>query len=254
MTKTAAIAWFVLALPLLAVGAAMSWMVGSTITEALRARNWVKTRAEVLYTEVTWTDWWERSRVTASYRYDVGGQSYESDRLGLSTFATGIMDDWPSDMHEYLKAARDEKRPIMVWVNPADPSSAVIDRMPGNGTMLVLLPIAFTIAGFGLSFLRKGLKAWREAEGEEPPDKPVKPHDNVSIQVLLWITMVWNLFAWYSAIYIVNTLVADGRMFALWVAVLPLIGLWLVWKSIVTVIRNWKAANERVDEDDYFKR
>jgi hypothetical protein len=249
MTKAAAIAWFALALPFLAVGGALSWMVGSTIGEALRARNWVKTRAEVLFTEVTWSSW-DNSRAIGSYKYEVAGRPYESDRLGLSTKGAGILDDWPSDMYEFMKAARDEKRPIMVWVNPAEPSQAVIDRTPGTGTLLLLLPLAFAFAGWGVACLRAAWKAVREVEGEEPPEKPATRRTHRQLMVLLGMAFFVNAFAWPTAIWVVNTLVADGRQIGLAVVLFPLAGLWIAWKALVASIRNRDELLHRSNEDE----
>lgn len=90
-------------------------------------------------------------RVTARYRYEFGGRTYESGRIGLDP---GDMADnigrWHRDWSGRLSAARDSGRPLTAWVDPAHPSQALLERDIRWPLLLFRLPFTLVFTGVGL--------------------------------------------------------------------------------------------------------
>ena len=63
----------------------------------------------------------------ANYGYDFGGGSYRGNGVGVSEFADNI-GSYHRDMQAYLGRILRNDEVLPIWVNPANPSAAVIDR------------------------------------------------------------------------------------------------------------------------------
>ena len=63
----------------------------------------------------------------ASYRYDFAGGSYQGTGVGVSAFKDNI-GSYHEDMQAYLQRIQVNDAFLPIWVNPANPSEAVIDR------------------------------------------------------------------------------------------------------------------------------
>lgn len=233
------LAWIIVGIPLAIAGAIATGVVAWAAKDSYVAHRWVKARAEVQFADNLWLSD-TRTRVSGSYRYEVGSDTYENDRLGISTFAAGLVDWWPQDMYDYLKMARDEKRPIMVWVDPEDPHRSVIDRELGAGILLVLLPLAFALDGAAFLAFRT---AWRGLHGRYDREviellDEVRAVDNDEMLKAKWIlTLIWIGAAWLIAINVLESVVADGKAYGYFVVVLPLLGVWFSWHCIVATYR-----------------
>lgn len=163
------------ALPFTAAAVFVWYMVGLAAVEAWEARDWVKIKADVVSADLSSrtgrssTTW----RAVGTYRYEFGGRTYESSRLGVGEFGSGgdNIGDWQEEMASYLRQARDEKRPIMAWVNPDDPAQAVVDRDVRWGMMALLLPFAVLFAAIGLGGLYAMYRVATVREWKKPAAK-----------------------------------------------------------------------------------
>ena len=231
--------WLVVGVPLAIAGAIATGAVALAAKDSYRAHGWVKARAEVQFTENTWLSD-SRTRVSGSYRYEIAGQAFESDQLGLATFAAGILDWWPTEMYEYLKAARDEKRPIMVWIDPDEPARAVVDRELGAGTLLIVLPLAFALDGAAFLCFRAAWRALhdeREEEVIELEDSFVFSSKNDLLQAKWILTALWTVLSWQIAVHVLAGVGEGGKPFGYFVVVLPLMAIWFIWHCIVATYR-----------------
>jgi Protein of unknown function (DUF3592) len=142
-------------LPFFLVGVWSLWSMGSTLYESWAARGWVMVHADVLAADLVASRGKSRSvRATGTYRYTFEGRDYTSSRLGIATAGGGDnIGSWQEEMADYLKSARKEKRTINVYVNPASPSEAVVDRKVRWPMMLFLSPFAFLFGGVGVGML-----------------------------------------------------------------------------------------------------
>src|SRR5438045_3100724 len=96
-------------------GVFATWMIATMLYDGSRAGEWVPVQAEAVS--------------SSSYRYRIDGRDYESDRWGLARVSgSDNIDTWYRDMSDRMATAFEKHRPITVYVDPKDPSQAVIDR------------------------------------------------------------------------------------------------------------------------------
>lgn len=125
-------------------------------------------------------------RARTRYRYEIGGRTYESERLGLDP--QGMADNighWHRDWSDRLSAARDSGRPLTAWVDPADPSQALLD--PGIRWPLLLfrLPFALVFTAVGLVAVWMFVRALTGA-GSPSASRPDRRSSASRAQGSLW--------------------------------------------------------------------
>jgi hypothetical protein len=86
-----------------------------------RAQDWQPASARLLSFSAA------DNETSALYRYDFGGGTYQSTGVGISSFKDNI-GSYHRDMQAYLLQIQHNGGILPVWVNPLDPSEAVIDR------------------------------------------------------------------------------------------------------------------------------
>lgn len=112
------------------------------------ARHWHEVPCEVLEVEFV------GHSLEVRFRYQFQGEEYQSDRYDLMVGESGE-DAWARDAFVRLK-----KNPLTVcYVNPDDPSEAVLDRDRRHPTIALLLPAI--MATIGLGFILKMLFGMR---------------------------------------------------------------------------------------------
>lgn len=122
-------------------------------------------------------------RVYVSYRYTIAGQEYTGTRVQRRTFA-GEDDDHLALKTPHASKAHDlvKKYPAKLatqcWVNPADPSDAVLEHQSTAAIYTLWWPMLFAVGGAGIlwSALRRNNPVTQNSAGVPPvPDKV--PHD-----------------------------------------------------------------------------
>jgi len=101
----------------------------------------------LIFTQTAWPMWhnWQRMQdwrpgsarllsfstaggdTRASYRYDYGGASFQGEAVGVSAISDNI-GSWQRDMQAYLRRINRSGQALPIWINPANPLEAVIDR------------------------------------------------------------------------------------------------------------------------------
>lgn len=92
--------------------------------------------------------------VAVRYAYEVDGKPYQGDRYRFFTGSTSGRAG-----KERVVSALAPGSVAECWVNPADPTDAVLDRGLGWEALLVLVPGVFVLVGGGGVFF--GLRQWR---------------------------------------------------------------------------------------------
>ena len=102
-----------------AFGLGASWVIGRTIYDAQRAKDWVAAKATVN----------AFGAGTVAYQYEFGGARRVGNRLGAFPFAvTGNVDTWDEQMNATIGAAYATGSPVTVWVNPRNPDESMLNR------------------------------------------------------------------------------------------------------------------------------
>src|SRR5258708_39154609 len=94
-------------------------MIGKTVHDGMRAKDWVLVKAKV--------DAFDRGQV--SYRYTFQGREYKGDRLGSEILGGAHnIDSWHGGMARMISPAPREGPTVTGFGNPANPSGSDGDR------------------------------------------------------------------------------------------------------------------------------
>jgi len=179
--------------------ALLPWALGP-----IRARGWRPVRATVLSSTVRRhesTDSDGRTSVTYKldilYRYQFGGRTYHSNRYGFVGGSSSGYYGKRDIARRYRPGSR-----VTAWVDPSDPSRAVLDRSYSALHLVALLPLILLAAG--VAVFRKwskagetpasrapGLPAIEEAAG---PYRRLEPGRGrlTRVGALLFFCLFWN--------------------------------------------------------------
>jgi len=103
--------------------------------------NWVGVSANVIlveYNENTKNDM--LSRMDVVYEYDYQGKQYHGSKTALGDVFESNNESaiYSPNVYNKLKSAQEKNQPITVWVNPENPSQALVTNNKGKGTELTL--------------------------------------------------------------------------------------------------------------------
>lgn len=150
-------------IPFLAFGVGFFlFVVGPQMLDWQRMQNWQPVPGTLLeiHLDRHSSDDGTTYSVRAEYRYESAGRTWTGQRVGVSTGADNI-GSYHQDLHRRL--SRDLNRPnaLTVWVNPLDPSQAVLDRDMRWGLLAFEHLFVLLFGGVGLLMVIGGLRRWR---------------------------------------------------------------------------------------------
>lgn len=100
------------------------------------------------------------TEATATYRYTVGGEGYTSQRVGISRGSDNI-GSYQATMARTLMEHLQRGEPVRIWVNPANPLDATIDRGLRWELLAVHAGLALVFGSSGLGLLFFALRLHR---------------------------------------------------------------------------------------------
>lgn len=179
-------------------------------------------------------------RATARYRYDYYGQSYVSDRVGFAGGSDNI-GSYHQDMNRQLGRVRGGSQALNIWVNPDEPSEAVIDRDMRWGLLAFKSLFLFLFGGIGIGGLYAMFRFRNlgEVRADADPDRPWTQYDEwnndtilsnakLGNTAMLVFALVWNLISWPIMFAIVEP-VSKGDYLPLIALLFPVAGTYLAW-------------------------
>jgi len=206
------------------------------------AKSWEPVQAELLEHDLK-TSYGDDSttyKATARYRYDYYGQSYVSNRVGFSGGSDNI-GSYHQDMNRKLSRVRGGSQTLNVWVNPNDPSDAVIDREMRWGLFAFKSLFLLLFGGIGLGglYAMYRFRNLGEVRADADPDRPWTMYDEwnsdtilsnakTGNKVIMIFALLWNLISWPTLFAIIEP-VSNGEYIALVALIFPLVGIFLVW-------------------------
>lgn len=151
---------------------------------ARAAESWVPAQAYITNVEIKQDQKSRAYSVAASYRYRFNGGEYSGYRVGLVDMSDADP-SWHRAWYDALDEARRNRQPVTVYVNPAHPGDALIDREMRWDRLLGDLTIAFFLGGFGLFVIVRMIvgkvedpeasSEWKTAaESYAPPALPLR--------------------------------------------------------------------------------
>ena len=184
-------------------------------------------------------------KVTTRYQYEFRGVTYEAERISFPDDEADNIGSWHQDWHAYLKETKDRNRMITVWVDPADPAQATIDRNIRWAKLVFLIPFAVLFPAIGLIGLWAAVKVLRtpssQLDGRQaPPNLDVITCDGRGKAVGLWLfSTFWNLISFPVAILAF----ADGGIpwiAGIMVLIFPAIGVFMIHLAIRATRAWWR--------------
>jgi len=219
------------AIPFGGIGLGALYAMAAMAYDGVRAEDWVLVKADVTG--------------PASYRYVFDGRTYDSSRLGtLRIGGTTNVDDFDERVAGMLAAGREAKRPVTVFVNPDDPSEAMVDRAIRWPLMIFLTPFALAFGAVGLGALWMVRRIFTEPDADPPGAKgrARKPPSQAAANAAsgaggLWFfALMWNAISFPAAALAIPQGLAEGEWGVLFVLLFPLIGIGVLWAAIAATV------------------
>jgi uncharacterized protein DUF3592 len=242
-------------IPFACVGLVTTFLIVWTIVVYIQQKLWVKTPAKITYTELVS----HRSsksttyKVKATYDYDFNGKQYrEADKVSQFMGSDNIS-RFHQDMYAKLKRCRDTGKIYYCFVNPEDPSEAVLYR----GLRIIQLAFfslfAVVFGGAGLGMMFSGIKMFTHDKKVRKniaafPEKPWlhKPEwrDGViqaSTKMVMFFSIIFAVFWNLISAPVVFAVFADSAVSKnSWIylcLLFPLVGVGLFIWAVVNIVR-----------------
>ncbi len=239
--------------------------IASTSYQWFQTRNWQAVEAHVISAELKSQSHSEGGvtyRVVANYRYQFNGAEHIGKRIGLDSMGFDSVSDWHQQHYARLNAAKNNDTPISIWVNPQKPEQSVVDRDIRWQIMLFRLPFAILFTLVGLAAF---VMAWRIIRNRDldvalgnkndvPDGKTwwqaekmwrkghIASETKLGVFGAWLVSLVWGSIAFtVPAVFIVKD--AVPLLVKLLLLLLPLIGLWMIWRAILATIE-WRRYGE----------
>ncbi len=243
------------ALPFAGTGTFVGYLAGSTLTTWMRAQSWDEVPATLLSANLVVNSGSDSTtyRVEATYEYNYLGRTYTSDVVS-SSFGSDNIGSFHQDKYAELRRYLDAGERFRCFVNPSDPSEAMLYREMRWGMFAfeLIFALVFGGVGFGLMFaavyggrMVKEAEELKAARPEEPwlwekdwVDGHIRAGSKGKMIGALIFATLWNLISAPALLFVPGE-VADGNNLALIALLFPVIGMGLAAWAAYTVLQ-WR--------------
>lgn len=256
------------ALPFAIVGLVAAFLAGLMLWSWGEARDWREVTARILQVQLEshTGDDSTTYEVVARYEYEFAGITYQGDRVGLGTGADNI-GSFHQDAYRELEDFRVQSRPFRCFVDPDNPSRAILyrDMRWGLFSFIGLFALLFGGVGFGLVILGfEGRRSLEEGERLRAsfPDEPwrwksdwaggrVPLSGKARFLLPAMMAVFWNLVSTPLLLVLPEEVLEKGNHLALIGLVFPLVGVGLLIWAGRSFVR-WKKFGDSVFEMSTF--
>jgi hypothetical protein len=244
-------------LPFAGVGIGfLFWGVIPSIWESRQMQGWELGYAQLIDAGVRthYSDDGETYQAYATYTYEFIGQHYRGERVGINTGSDNV-GDFHQDVGGKLERALRNGEPVPVWVNPEDPSQAVLNRDLRWGMILFQLVFVLAFGGVGIGLLLfcllkpESKRSEVELAGIDIASQPwliqrdwegplIYSDATAGVWVVWAFAGFWNVIAIPSAVFAAPEVLAGNYAAAL-VFMFPLVGIGLLTWAIQNTLR-WR--------------
>lgn len=199
-------------IPFACVGVFMGHRIWRDFATASAMKSWPEVPARILAAELARdsdSDGGTTFRATARYQYTFAGQSFQGTRVGVGDGADNI-GAFQKQAYQELASHRDSGQPFRCYVNPAQPSQAVLYRELRHEMYWFMSLFVLAFGGAGAGLIGGGLYALRRQRQDQElarqyPDDAwrrqprwqsgrITPSGLDSVIFLGGFALVWNLF------------------------------------------------------------
>lgn len=242
------------ALPFAGVGIFLAFQLGSALWSFAAVQHWQQVPARILSVDMqthhgSKSDTYE---TTARYQYTFAGHTYIGSKVGLQNGGDNV-GDWQNRAYYELLPYRNSTFLFRAYVDPADPSQAVLfkDFRWGLAGLKAVGALLFGGVGFGLIFAgiigNKRLRRKAELKARYPKEPWRQREDWAAGQVrsaarpTMILSMVfagfWNLISLPLTFMIPGEVMDKGNRLALVALVFPAVGIGLLVWAVRSIIR-----------------
>ncbi len=242
-------------LPFAGFGSFMGYSAFGDIADVLRMQSWVEVSAELHDAgyRTSRGDDSDTYEAYASYTYEFSGERYTGSRVAIAGGADNI-GSFQRSLGSRLKRAQQSKQPITVFVNPDEPSEAIVDRslrwgMIGFKSIFIVLfgGIGFALLIYVWFFSGRGTKELPAAVQSQTPWLANKAWQDASISsgnkgalIGTWVFAIfWSLVSAPLPFAILDELKSRDNPAALIGILFPVIGIFLIVFAIRQTLR-WR--------------
>jgi hypothetical protein len=239
------------ALPFAAVGAGATYFAVSSVVEAEMMKRWVETPAQIINTELktNYDSDGNTYHVIATYKYNWQGKEYTASRVGISDMSDNL-GSYHQDIHRELDSYRSAGKEFRCFVNPADPTHAVLYPAVRFPQLAFITVFALVFGGVGFAMLGAGLYPFFGRSLGAPDSvandftsgyagRFIKSDTQKQLWGFLLLTLFWNALTIPLLCYLPTEL-QRGNYWGLATLILILPGLFLVKqcaKQLVSISR-----------------
>jgi hypothetical protein len=262
--KTGSGCLIVCALPVAAIGVGMGlWLFSSLIAHG-RMQRWQETPARIVWAKLeshSGSEGGTTYEATAEYTYQYAGKQYTARRIGILGGGDNI-GSYQEDVYRQLSEHQKSGRPFPCYVNPDDPTEAILFRDLRWGMIGFQAVFAAVFGGAGLGMLILDIVGVRKAKVEgalaaQHPGEPwlcktawadgrIKSSTAVMTVFLIVFAFFWNLISTPIAIGLLHEQGKNGPWIYL-AFTFPAVGVVLVFSAVVSVLR-WRKYHGSVFE------
>ncbi len=258
----------VFSLPFAGVGVGMLIWMAFTFTTYLGMRSWQGAQARILSADLvsstsSSSDGGSSTsyKATATYTYTFDGKEYTSNRVTAQSGSDSV-GNFQKRAHQELKEYVKSKELYSCYVNPADPSEAVLYRglrieMLGFQALfgLVFGGVGFGLMIYGIRSLRtrKAATELTASNPEEPwlwrqewADGRIRSGTKVGMIGTIVFAVIWNAIS-CPILFVLPGEVSKGNHLALIGLIFPLVGLGMVIAAVYQIMK-WMKYGESVFE------
>ena len=233
---------FLFALPFFGVGVWMGYSIGANLTDAWQMEQWVQVQGTLLRAgyETHSGDDSYTYEAYADYTYVYGGQQYNKDRDAIAGGADNI-GDYQQDLGRRFGGIQDRGESVVVYVDPDQPSEAILDRSIRWGLIGFKAIFLFTFGGVGSGLIIFVLRApkVKDLSAEKYRDQPWLANDKWQTAIVksgskaaMWggwaIAAFWNLVSAPLPFVIYTEVTEKNNLPALLGLLFPLVGVGLI--------------------------
>lgn len=263
MSRSAIVFFILFALPFAGTGTFVGYLAGSMLVTWMRAQSWQEAPARILSAEldVNRDDDSTTYRVRAVYEYEYGETTYTSDRV-TSGLGSDNIGSFHQNKHDELRTYAESGRLFRCFVNPANPSEALLYRELRWGMLgfQAVFALVFSLVGYGLLFAAfSGSRAVKEAEAlkEQHAGEPwlwekdwvdgrIQAGSRGKMIGAVIFALLWNLIS-LPMIFLVPGELADGNRMILIGLLFPFVGVLLAAYAVYAVLQWRKFGNSEFE-------
>ncbi|HSR51400.1 MAG TPA: DUF3592 domain-containing protein [Acidobacteriota bacterium] len=235
-------------LPFFLVGVLFSYLIFTSLWDWWEIKTtWVQVPATILEADLSshTSDDSTTYEVTAVYEYQFDERTFQNDRVAV-TSGSDNLGSFHQDLYSELDAHSRSREPYMCWVDPNNPSRAVLYPHMRWGLLLFMSVFLVTFGGAGAGVMIYGVYGMRRGSAEKKerkkhPGEPwrlnpdwaegrIRSASMSKFAFAGFFAFLWNAISWPIAVLIVGDEFAAGNWPVLIALLFPLVGILLaVW-------------------------